>query len=251
MNSLATSGIVFACVFGGAMASTVLRGALPPHHLSGDSKEVVKVGMGLVATMSALVLGLLVSSAKGSYDAKSAELTEMSAKVVVLDRVLALYGPGTKETRDLLRGVVVDNLDRLWPQERRPTSQVVPPTTGAEDILVKIEALSPEDDTQRSLKAQALSMVIGLGQTRWLMYEQGANSVSKPMLVILVFWLTTIFFSFGLFAPRNLTATAALLVSALSVSSAIFLILGLYTPFGGLIEISSAPLRFALTHLGG
>jgi hypothetical protein len=250
MNSLATSGIVFACVFGGAMAGPVVRGALPPNHLSADSKEVVKLGMGLVATMSALVLGLLVSSAKGFYDAQSAELTEMSAKVVFLDRVLARYGPGTKETRDLLYSVVVDNLDRLWPQERRPTHQVAPPTTGAEDILVKIEALSPEDDTQRSLKTQALSMVIGLGQTRWLMYEQGANSVSKPMLVILVFWLTTIFFSFGLFAPRNFTATVALLVSGLSVSGAIFLILELYTPFGGLIEISSAPLRFALTHLG-
>jgi hypothetical protein len=250
MNPLSTSGIVFACTFGGAMASTVFRGVIPPDHLSADSKEIVKLGMGLVATMSALVLGLLVSSAKSSYDTQSAELTATSAQVVLLDRVLAHYGPEAKETRELLRGAVVDTLDRLWPQERGTTSQVAVSTTGAEDILVKIEALSPGDDTQRSLKAQAFNMVIGLGQTRWLVYEQGTNSVSKPMLVILVFWLTAIFMSFGLFAPRNLTVVAALLVSGLSVSGAIFLILELYMPFRGLIEISSAPMRFALAQLG-
>jgi len=93
-------------------------------------------------------------------------------------------------------------------------------------------------------------MAMGLGQTRWLIFAQGATSVSKPMLVILVFWLTAIFISFGLFAPRNGTVTAALFVSGLSVSCAIFLILEMYSPFGGLIEISSAPLRFALEHLG-
>jgi hypothetical protein len=249
MNSFAISGIVFACVFGGAMASTALRDALPPDHLSADSKRIVTLGMGLVATMSALVLGLLVSSAKSYYDTQSAELTAASAKVVLLDRVLTLYGPETKETRDLLRGVVSASLDRLWPQERRPTSQVAPSTTGAEDILVKIQTLSPQDDTQRSIKGQALNMVIGLAQTRWLMYEQGTNSVSRPILVIVVFWLTAIFISFGLFAPRNLTVTAALFVSGLSVSGAIFLILELYTPFGGLTEISSAPVRFALAQL--
>jgi len=93
-------------------------------------------------------------------------------------------------------------------------------------------------------------MLIGLGQTRWLMYEQGAASVSKPLLVVLTFWLTMIFFSFGLYAPRNATVIASLFVSGLSVSGAILLILEMYTPYSGLIEISSAPLRFALAHLG-
>ncbi len=249
MSSFAISLIVFLCIFGGAVAGTVLRGPLPPPHLSADSKETVKLAMGLVATMAALVLGLLVSSAKSSYDTQSNEVTDLSARLILLDRVLAHYGPETQETRDLLRGVVVDSLDRIWPQERGQTSEVVPPSN-AEVVLDKIQALSPKDDTQRSLKAQALTMAMGLGQTRWLMFAQGATSVSKPMLVILVFWLTAIFISFGLFAPRNATVTAALFVSGLSVSCAIFLILEMYAPFGGLIEISSAPLRFALTHLG-
>jgi|SRR5208283_2661106 len=250
MNSIAVSLIVFACVFGGAVCGILLSRALPPNHLSADSKQVVALSMGLVATTAALVLGLLISSAKSFCDAQSAELTQMSAKIIMLDRLLAHYGPETAEVRDLLRGVVAGSIDRIWPQESTQASQLSAPATGPEVILVKLEALSPKDDAQRSLQAQSLSMIIDLGQTRWLMYEQGANSVSGPMLLIFVFWLVAIFFSFGLFAPRNATVIAALFVAALSVSSAIFLIMEMYAPFEGLIRISSAPLRAALTHLG-
>lgn len=250
MNSSAVSLIVFACVFGGAVCGILLRRVLPQDHLSADSKQVVTMSMGLVATMAALVLGLLVSSAKSYYDAQSAELTQMSAKVILLDRLLAHYGQETKEVRDLLRGTVASSIDRIWPQERTQASRQVEPSTGPEALIGKIQALSPRDDRQRSLQAQALNIVIGLIQTRWLMYEQGANSVSEPMLAILVFWLAAIFISFGLFAPRNATVITALFVAGLSVSGAIFLILEMYTPFGGLIKISSAPLRAALAHLG-
>jgi hypothetical protein len=106
MSSIAISSIVFACVFGGAMLGMFVHAVLPQHHLSSESKDVVKLAMALVATLCALVLSLLIASAKGSYDAQSSELTQMSAKVVLLDRVLAHYGPETKETRDLLRGSV-------------------------------------------------------------------------------------------------------------------------------------------------
>jgi hypothetical protein len=241
--------MVFACVFGGAVCGNLFRAVLPQSHLSDESRDVVKLGMGLVVTMSALVLGLLVSSAKSSYDTQYDGLTEMSAKIVFLDRVLAHYGSETREARNVLRGAVVDNLDRIWPQESRRISEGTP-TTGAEALLDKIQALSPKDDRQRSLQTQALSLAIGIGQARWLVYEQGAGSVSKPMVAVLVFWLTAIFVSFGLSAPRNATVITALFVSGLSVSGAIFLILELYTPFSGLMQISSAPLRLALTHLG-
>ena len=251
MNPIATSLIVFACVFGGAVCGILLNRALPPTHLSADSKDVVKMGMGLVATMAALVLGLLVSSAKSFYDAQSAELTQMSASVVLLDRLLAHYGPEAKEARDLLRGTFADSIDMIWPLEHtQPSKLGAPSATGPEALVGKIQSLSPKDDRQRSVQAQALSRVIGLTQTRWLMYEQEANSVSKPMLMILVFWLTAIFVSFGLFAPRNATVVTALFVAGLAVSGAIFLILEMYAPFGGLIEISSAPLRATLTQLG-
>jgi len=250
VSSFGISLIVFACVFGGAVLGGFVRGVLPADHLSSDSKDGVKLGMGLVATMAALVLGLLVSSAKTFYDMQSAEETELSAKVVLLDRVLAHYGPDAKEARDSLRAAVVDRLDKMWPRERRQTSVRTEPRLGAEDLGERIHALSPTDDKQRSLKAQALSMTMDLGHTRWLMYEQETASVSKPMLVVLVFWLIALFFSFGLFSPRNATVTTAMFISGLSVSGAIFLILEMYQPYRGLIEVSSAPLRFALAHLG-
>lgn len=251
MSSLALSFIVFACVFGGTICGFLLNRALPSNHLSADSKDVIRISMGLVVTMAALVLGLLVSSAKSFYDAQSNELTQMSAKVILLDRLLAHYGPETKEARDLLRRTVADSIDRIWPQERtQPSKLGAPSATGPDALIREIQSLSPKDDLQRSIQTQALSIVAGLAQTRWLMYEQGANSVSKPMLVILVFWLTAIFVSFGLFAPRNATVIIALFVAALSVSGAILLIVDMYTPFGGLIEISSGPIRATLAQLG-
>jgi len=250
VNPIGVGCIVLVCVFGGAMLGMAIRTLLPEHHLNTESKDVIKLGMGLIATMSALVLALLTNSAKGSYDTQRNEITQLSANILLLDRVLAHYGPETKEARDVLRDAVVSNLDRTWPQERRLVSAPGPPSIGAEALLDKIQALSPKNDKQRSLQSQALTMAIGLGQTRWLMYEQGAGSISKPMLIALVFWLTAIFTSFGLSAPRNATVATALIVSALSVSGAIFLIQEMYTPFSGLIQISSTPLRAALTHLG-
>ena len=249
MRSIKISLIAFACVFGAALLGIFLRAVLPEHHLSADSKYVVNLGMGLVATMSALVLGLLVSSAKDSFDTQSTELTEISAKVVVLDRVLAHYGPETKEVRDVLRRTVVHGLDQMGSKDGTGQPQVAA-TTGPEVLLDKIQGLSPKDDRQRSLQAEALSIGMDLLHTRWLQYAQTTTAVSVPLLVVLVFWLTVIFISFGLFAPRNATVVATLLICALSVSAAILLILEMHAPLGGLIKISDAPLRTALAHLG-
>jgi hypothetical protein len=250
MNSLVVSLIVFACVFGGALCGMLLRVALPQDQLSADSKDVVKLGMGLIATMSALVLGLLVASAKSSYDAQSSALTDMSSKVVVLDRVLAHYGPETKEVRNLLRGTIADVLDRTWPKDRASSSQLEAPPGSGEILMDKIQELSPQDDRHRTLQAEAVSIVLGLGQTRWLQFAQSTTSISMTLLVMVVFWLVTFFLGFGLFAPRNWTAISTVFLTALSVSGAILLILAMYAPYGGLIPISSAPLRAALTQLG-
>jgi len=251
MSPGAISFIVLASVFGGAFAGMFLRRSLPQDHLSADSKETVKVGMALVSTMSALVLGLLVSSAKSFYDTQSAELNQMSADVVALDRLLAHYGPETKEARETLRISVIRSLDRLWPQERPQSSEApLQPERSAEGLLDEIQALSPKDDKQRSLEAQALSMAVGIGRVRWLMYEQSNASFSRPLLLVMVFWLIAVFISFGLFAPRNSTAIASLFAAALAVSGAIFVILEMYMPFSGFIQISSAPFRAALANLG-
>jgi hypothetical protein len=169
----------------------------------------------------------------------------MSSRVVLLDRVLAHYGPEARETRSELRSSVVYTLDTLFSKD---ASQLG--STKGELLYDQIQGLSPKDDTQRSIQAQALSIVLALGQTRWLIAEQRVNSISVPLLVVLIFWLTIIFISFGLFAPRNVTVFVSLLVSALSVSGAIFLILEMYSPYRGLIHVSSAPLRTALALLG-
>jgi len=250
MSSIAISSIVFACVFGGALLGMFLRVVLPQGHLSDASKDVVKLGMGLVATMSALVLSLLISSAKNSFDALSGEMTRASSKIILLDRTLALYGPETKEARDLLRSSVAGVLDRMELKESANPSQLRASTREVDGLYEKIQELLPKDDKQRAIQARALGILISLQETRWLIYEQESTSISMPMLIILLSWLTTLFISFGLFAPMNGTTVTALLVSAVSVSGAILLILELYSPYEGLIKISSAPLRAALTQLG-
>jgi len=249
MSPIAVASIVFACVFGGALLGILLHRLLPEPHLGSDSKDVVKLGMGLVGTMAALVLGLLVASAKGSYDAQSTELTQMSANVALLDRVLAHYGPEANEPRALLRAAVVRLLDLLWPRSGPGAAPSAPPAAG-EALYEKIQALSPKSDAQRTLQGLASGLVVEFGRTRWLMYAQESTSVSRPLLVVLVLWLSAIFLSFGLFAPFNTTVVASLFVSALSVSGAVFLILEMYAPYAGLIQISSAPLRAALEQLG-
>jgi hypothetical protein len=250
MSAVAVSLITLAFVFGGSLFGIYLRVALPKDHFGGDSRDVVKLGMGLVGTMAALVLGLLIASAKASYDTQSAELTDMSSKIVLLDRVLAHYGPESKEVRDLLHAAVVRTLDQMGSKDRSGSSQSDPSSSGSEILYDKIQGLSAQNDGQRSIQAQALNIAISLGQTRWLMYEQTAASISIPLLAVLIFWLTIIFVSFGLYAPPNATVIASLFVTALSVSGAIFLILEMYTPYAGLIQISNAPLRAALAHLG-
>jgi uncharacterized membrane protein len=240
--------IVMICVFGGALLGMVLRLILPEHHLSSDSKDVIKLAMGLTATMAVLVLALLIASAKSSYDAQRNEVTQISANIILLDRVLAHYGTETKDTRELLRGFVANMIGQIWPLDSSRTGQLNP--TQGDMLYDKIEGLSPHNEAQRSLQAQAQKITIDLAQTRLMLLEQGGSSIPMPFLALLVFWVTIIFLSFGLFAPRNATVVATLLLCALSVSGAIFLILELDRPFVGLIQISSAPIRNAVARIG-
>ena len=250
MNPIGVACIVLVCVFGGAMLGMAVHTVLPEHHLNTESKDVIKLGMGLIATMSALVLALLTNSAKGSYDTQRNEVTQVSANVILLDRVLAHYGPETKEARDLIKVSAADMIDRIWPSDRVQGAKLGPTTTSGELFFDKIQELRPKDDVQRSLQAQALGLSIGIGQARLLLFEQGGRSIPMPFLVLLIFWVAIIFLSFGLFAPRNATVIATLFLCALSVSGAIFLIMELDRPFGGVIQISSAPLRNAIASIG-
>ena len=249
MSPLGIWSIVFVCLFAGGTLGMVLRDALPEHHLSVESKDAIKFGAALISTMAALVLGLLVASAKGSYDTQRNEVTELAARIAVLDRLLAHYGPESNNTRELLRQNVAITIDRLWPQERSGHVSLEPSSKG-EATYDAIQMLSPKTDAERSLQSQAENMMVSIGNTRYLMFEQSGGSISTPFLVVLVFWLTIIFLSYGLFAPRNATVVITMLLCALSVWAAIFLILELDQPFEGLIHISSQSMRNTLAQLG-
>ncbi len=242
--------LVFGSLFGTALLGMRIRAWLPGHHLTPEAKDSVRVAMGTVATMAALVLGLLVASTKGSYDAERNETTQLAARIVYLDRVLAMYGPETGVAREELREATASMLGRMWPEEAGGKVGLEPNEKWSDALPKAIYGLVPQDDIQRQFKEQAVEMVDDVGQTRWLLYEQAETSVSRTMLLVVILWLGMLFLSVGLFAPPNATVVAALMLSAISVSGAIFLILELDRPYGGLISISSKPMRLALEHLG-
>jgi hypothetical protein len=250
MNPSHVSLIVFACVFGAALLAMRLRAALPEHHLTGDTKDTVKLTMALVATMTALVLGLLVSSAKAAFDTQRTAVIQMAGKAAYLDRVLAHYGPEATEARATLRQALEGALAQIWPASPGQDAQLAPNLARSDALYDAIQKLAPQNDASRAAKTQALAIGADLSQMRWLLFEQASTSIATPLVVIVVCWLAILFFSFGLFGPSNSTAVAALLVGALSVSGAIFLILELDRPFGGLISISSQPVLNALSQLG-
>ena len=250
MVPVTISLIVFAFVFGGSLFGIYLRAILPETQLTGESKDLLKLGMGLMATMTALVLGLQLGSAQSAFEAQERNLIEISAKLILLDRALAHYGPETKAVRDLLRKSVAEKLELIWPEHSTRHSQWQPTSSEGDQIYYSIQELSPGSDSQRAAKDQALSILFDIGQTRWLTFEQESNSASMPVLVVVTSWLTITFISFGLFAPRNAVAIFTLFVCATAVSGAIFLTLELYSPLNGLIRISSEPLRNAILRLG-
>ena len=244
LNTIFTAGIVSACLFGAVLLGSRIRRLLPESHLSSETKDAVKVAVGLIATMSALLLGLLVSSAKDSYDTVRSEVIQMAAKVSFIDRVLGLYGPDAAPLRLQFHTAVEEATRQIW----SPAVGGGAINVNAGDALyAAIQKLSPRDDMQRTLKDQASNLAVELAQIRTLLRAQSLASISRPLLMVVVIWLAIIFFGFSLLAPPNATATLALLVSALSVAAAIFLILEMDRPFSGLIRISSEPMVNALS----
>jgi len=240
---------LFVVFIGAALLGRHVRRYLPEAHLSAESRDAVKLAMGLVATMTALVLGLLVSSAKEGYDTKRSEVIQMAAKVAFLDRVLTVYGPEAAQARGELRDAVADAVRRIWPADRNALIELTPNQQAGDAVFITVQQLSPHDDAQRALKGKVTSLLVDLGQLRLLLVAQSIPSISTPMLIILVSWLVVIFFAFSVIAPPNATTTIALVASAFSVACAIFLILELDQPFGGLIHIPSEPLINVMNHL--
>ena len=252
MNSSTIGFISAGCIFGGVLLGMLLQKVLPEHHLDTPSKDTVKVGAGMLATLTALVLGLLVSSAKSSFDAMNAGIAQTGAKIILFDHILANYGPETKEAREQLRHTVASTIERIWPEKKGGVGglRALESVDAAETMQAKLRELTPKNDVQKSLLAQASQISSDMLQARLLLMEGQQNTLPSSFLVLLIFWLTGLFISFGLFAPRNGTVLAVLLICALSVSSAIFLVLEMDRPLDGFIKASNAPLRKAVELIG-
>lgn len=252
MSSASIAFIVFASVFGSAMLGFFMGKVLPDRHLDSESKDIVKLSTGLIATLTALVLGLLISSAKNAFDQVNDELTQISVKVVVLDRLLAQYGPEAQEIRMTLKSHFAAAMEKVLSGNEAQQAQLASSSgvTTLEGIQARIRSLSPKNDEQHALQASALQITGEMASTRWLLALQRKGSISLPLLVIMIFWLSTIFAAWGVFSPRNIVVVVALLASSLAVSGATFLILELDQPLTGFIRISAGPIREAISQLG-
>jgi hypothetical protein len=231
---------------GGILLGALLRGVLPKHHLSKDSQDVVRLGVGLIATLAALLLGLLIAAAKSTFDTQSTQVTQITADVIQLDNLLAQYGPEARPIRQQMRSAIGPWVDQLWREKQARSATPFEANASAEQVYLAIQALSPQNDLQHSLQTRAAQISNDLAQTRLLLFAESGNVIPAPFLAILVFWLVVIFASFSLFSALNATVFTCLSLFALSASCAIFLILELGQPFSGLMTISSAPLRHAL-----
>lgn len=252
MSNVLVALLIFLCLFASALLGTWVRSRLPDHHLSDESISVIKLATGLIATMAALILGLLVSTAKGTFDTANAELVSTAARVVQFDRVLARYGPETEPIRLQVKQRYGEVLLLLASRDPDLLSRLDNPQAiqRSEALLREVEALAPTTDRQRALKAHALQLMDEVFATRWLVLLQAHASIPPTMLVILVAWLSIIFGSFGLFAPRNYTLIAVLMLCALSTSASILLVEELNRPLDGLISLSLSPMRDSLSRLG-
>ncbi len=252
MSTTLVAGASAACIFSGTLVGLALSRVVPGHHLTADSKEAVKLGAGMISMMGALVLGLLVSSAKSNFDRTSAAVTEGAAKVILLDRVLAQYGPETREVRAQFRQALAARVEALWSKEAPTpaTLKTLERGNAMERLLVTLRELKPQTDAQRALLAQAVSLGNELLLSRWVQIEQAQVPLPVPFFVIMLFWLTLLYLCFGLLAPRNLTVISVMFVGALALATALFLILEMNSPMDGAIRVSGAPMRNALEHLG-
>ncbi len=252
MNGLALAAVSAGSIFSGTLLGLTVRRFLPQHHLSEDSKDAVKLAAGMISMMAALVLGLLVSSAKSNFDSTNQALTESSAKIILIDRLLANYGPETKEVRETLRAAASASMAMLWPEEfSAAVDRKLFERTGAmEQVLQKVRNLKPQTDNQKSLQDRVQSLGHEIMLTRWVQIEQAQTTLPVTFLVILLFWLTMLYTTFGMLAPRNATVITVMFIGALAVATAVFLIVEMSHPMEGAMKVSSGPLRKALEHLG-
>ena len=248
MTSLTVALLSFLCLCTGIGLGLLLQALLPGHHLGSDSKDTVKLASGMIATLTAMVLGLLVSSAKSSYDSLNAGVVEGGARTIQLDRALSKLGPETLPIRRQLRESLEFTLSTvLDPKGPSPQgTEEFERRSSIDSIEQRMRALKTGSDAERQIYNEAYQLAGELARNRWKLIEQHQSALPPPLFVILLIWLGLLFATFALFAPRNGTAITVLLICAVSMSSALFLIHDLNQVPNGLIRLSTAPLQKAL-----
>jgi hypothetical protein len=251
MKDILIGVAVFAIIFGGALFGMFLGKVLPDQHLSNESRDAIRIVMAMLATLSAVVLGLLTGSSMTSLGEKEGELRSAGVQFIMLDRTLAEYGPETAQTRSLLKQLLAQRINQIWPEEDGAVS-LTALSSGAGIVLVQRDlfALSPRTEQQQWLRSNALEITNAIAESRWTTIEQIGSRFPWAFFIVVVAWLTVIFASFGLYAPRNASVTAALLVAALTLAGPIFMMLEMDQPYGGLVKIPSTSLRVAFDQLG-
>jgi hypothetical protein len=247
MSSIIIALVILLGTCGGLLLTMRLRHRLPPHHEEDATRDLIKIATGMMATLVALILGLLVSSAKTTFDTATAEITQSGAQIITLDRTLLSYGPQAQPVRELLRSHLAAGIARVWPGSVGHGGMVNQDDSPVlDEVGAAIRKLSPQNQAQTHLQAKAIEQAGELARARWLLFEQMQNPLPQVFLFVLAFWLIQLFVGLGLLAPLNSTSVIALVTCAASMSAAIFLILEMNHPLDGIIQVSSAPLEAAL-----
>jgi hypothetical protein len=251
MNTITASLLVAACIFAGGVAGLYLHRILPRHHLTKETQDVIRLGIGILSVLASLVLGLLIATAKSSYDSTDRAIRSYAAELALLNETLRDYGGDASVPRDVLRSYTERLLQDGWPKHGERPAVLEDDETERllERVRETIRALKPIDAGQRSLQDAAIDINVNLLRQRWLLIEQQGPSVQRVVLVVLVSWVTVIFASFGMNAPRNSTVVLAFLICSLAIGGAIFLILEMDRPLDGVMQISSWPMQNVLAHM--
>jgi hypothetical protein len=259
LQTAAICAILLASAFLGAWVQT----ALPRHHRAHDTVETIRLVMTMLVTFSALVLGLLTSSAKARHDTQVGNLEKYAVDLIELDQRLRQYGPDARAIRAQLRTYTAAAIADTWPDEQLPSGAYprrgeLGTANGVEsatlgDMLTgvdrMIEELQPTDMFHRQTAERLRARVVDNLQQRWRLIASTHPTISWPLLTVLILWLVIIFAIFGLSSPYNALVAVVVLLCALSISSALYLILEFDTPQAGLLPVPSQSLRDALAHM--
>jgi hypothetical protein len=241
----------FLVIFGGGLLGLLFGRLLPEEYRSDATQRIVQTATGMVSLLAALVLGLLVATAKNKFDTSNQQVEQFAASLMLLNRELVNYGPEANDTNALLRKYTIAKIAETWPDGPgpKPGPGDLPAWKLLESLQRSLTELAPKTASQRSEAATASETAAALAKTTWLQAAEESEHVPHPFVLIMIVWLFVLFVSFGLFAPRNMLVVIALLVGALSIAGAVVLIVDMDSPFEGMITVAADPMQEAVAKM--